>query len=73
MTISTTISTKGQIVIPATVREKYALTAGSKIEIEEENGTLILIPPTKLAYLCGSWRDLDTDNVLKEIENDRKD
>ena len=38
------ISKGQQITIPANIREALGLTIGSKVEIEEENGKIILKP-----------------------------
>jgi len=38
--------------------------------LEEEDGTKKLMP--KLRSLCGTWSDLDIEDVTKEIIEDRK-
>jgi AbrB family looped-hinge helix DNA binding protein len=41
----TTLSIKGQVVIPLSIREKMKLKAGQKFEVETmSDGTLLLIP-----------------------------
>ena len=40
----TQLSTKGQIVIPAQIREKYGLKPKSKVEIFDVEGQIILCP-----------------------------
>jgi AbrB family looped-hinge helix DNA binding protein len=40
------ISTKGQIVIPADVRESMKLEPGTRVALEIEGGTMILRPVT---------------------------
>jgi len=44
------LSTKGQIVIPAELRERYGLSAGSRFVVEDGKGCIILRPITE-AYI----------------------
>jgi antitoxin PrlF len=44
------LSTKGQIVIPAELRERYGLEAGTQFVVEDGKGCIILRPITK-AYI----------------------
>jgi AbrB family looped-hinge helix DNA binding protein len=43
------ITVKGQIVIPASLRCKYGIKAGSKIQIYDENDRIILKPITDVS------------------------
>jgi AbrB family looped-hinge helix DNA binding protein len=45
-TIYSSISTKGQLVIPAELREQMKLEAGTKVSIRREGNALILRPIT---------------------------
>lgn len=67
-----TISTKGQVIIPARLRKKYGLKKGRKIMFIEEPGYIKVMPPTDLRSLCGSWPDLDVDAFTKGIIEDRE-
>jgi AbrB family looped-hinge helix DNA binding protein len=67
-----TISTKGQVIIPARLRKKYGLKKGKKIMFIEEPGYIKVMPPTDLRSLCGSWPDLDVDAFTKGIIEDRE-
>jgi AbrB family looped-hinge helix DNA binding protein len=40
----TTVSSKGQVVIPRALREKYRLTAGTRLQIAETDKGLVLSP-----------------------------
>ncbi len=42
-----TVTTKGQVVIPAKLRKKYGIKIGTKIQFWEENGEIKLIPVTE--------------------------
>lgn len=41
------VTTKGQVVIPAKLRKKYGIKIGTKIQFEEENGEIIMLPLTE--------------------------
>ena len=68
-----TISAKGQVVIPASIRKKFNLIQGEKLAIMEEEGYIKMIPPADLTSLCGAWSDLDTRIVRKQIEDMRNE
>lgn len=38
------VTTKGQVVIPVDLREKYAIQKGTKVHFAEENGRIYLVP-----------------------------
>ncbi len=63
---------KGQIVIPARIRKKYALEEGSMLAVEEGEGVIKLMPKVKLRSLWGTWPELDIDTISKEIIEDRE-
>lgn len=44
--ISTVVSTKGQIVIPAGLREELGIKAGTRVAIQREGNHLVLQPIT---------------------------
>jgi len=48
---SITLSTKGQIIIPARIRKKYGMKKGEKLLITDENNYIKIIPKTRLADL----------------------
>jgi len=56
----TTLSSKGQIMIPAEIREQLKLSAGTKFSIQRDGQTLILRPitPEFIDSLCGSTEGL---------------
>jgi len=56
----TTLSTKGQIIIPAEIRDQMKLSAGTKLSIQRDGQTLILRPitPEFIDSLCGSTKGL---------------
>lgn len=42
--MTTKLSAKGQIVIPASIRKKYSLRAGSTIEILDFGNEIVIVP-----------------------------
>jgi AbrB family looped-hinge helix DNA binding protein len=57
--VFTTVSTKGQLVIPAQLREALGIEPGTRVAIRQEGSELILRPQTKevarqlIEELCG--------------------
>ncbi len=68
------MSTKGQVIIPAGIRKKYGLKKGEKLIIEDEDGYIKMIPKTTyLTLLCGTWPDLDTRVIRKQLDDMRRE
>ncbi|MBI3695716.1 MAG: AbrB/MazE/SpoVT family DNA-binding domain-containing protein [Acidobacteria bacterium] len=44
--METRATTKGQIVIPSALRRKYGIRQGTRIEVVDENGRIVLQPRT---------------------------
>ncbi len=56
--MKTTISTKGQVVLPRAVRDQPGFAPGAELEVRVENGNVVLIPaplfkPSTLDDLIG--------------------
>ncbi len=64
------ITVKGQIVIPASLRRKYGIKPGTKIQIYDDGERIILKPVTEALYgkLRGS---LKRKTALKVLMADR--
>lgn len=71
--METTATTKGQVVIPSSVRQKLGIKAGTRIhvELDEENGQIILKPITReyIERMAGKFRGLP---LVKDLERERK-
>jgi len=65
---SVTISPKFQMVIPKSVRERYSLRPGDKIEVIELDGRIELVPIRPVQQLKGFLKDVE--NTF-EREGDR--
>jgi AbrB family looped-hinge helix DNA binding protein len=45
--METVVSSKGQIVIPSTLRRKYQIKKGTKVEVTDRDGRIVLQPLTR--------------------------
>lgn len=78
--IFTTVSSKGQLVIPAAIREQLGIEAGTQVEVRVEGGHVILDPQT----MAAKFRKIDemqgytaggpsmTDTLLEERRRERE-
>ena len=53
-----TVTTKGQITIPAELRRKLEITEGTKLIVIDEEDALRLIPVPKLSQLAGIDKEI---------------
>lgn len=67
MSLSATVSSKGQVVIPAELRKKYGLEEGVKILFHDEDGQLFLEPNSFAAIyaLQGIYKDIPLEEALQ--------
>jgi AbrB family looped-hinge helix DNA binding protein len=65
------VTAKGQIVIPAALRRKYGISAGTKIQFYEENDRIILQPVTR-EYIDKVRGMFKGSGALKALMEDRK-
>ena len=70
-----TISSKGQLVIPATLRKKYGLKAGSRVSIDDRDGHFTVTPNPfdALLALRGSLSHIGEDVEGWWMEEKRKE
>ena len=74
----TKVSSKGQVVIPAELRERYGLNGGTRAVWREQKGQLVLTPVSQLLdELRGSLKPRPGqpsmfDELLKEHEGERE-
>jgi AbrB family looped-hinge helix DNA binding protein len=49
------VTTKGQLVVPARLRRKYGIKAGTKVFFEERDGEIVFRPvtPEYIRHVCG--------------------
>ena len=69
---TTTVSSKGRVVIPRAQRDKYRLTSGTRLEVAESDEGLVLAPlkQARSSRRQAGWRVLRGSakgtNALKE-------
>lgn len=73
-----TVSSKGQIVLPAELRRKYDIQAGSKLAVVDMAGSLYLVPVSDdpLSELRGMFKDrpgFSSEDFLAERRRERDD
>jgi AbrB family looped-hinge helix DNA binding protein len=77
--VFTTVSSKGQLVIPAAIREALGIEAGTRVAIRQEGTRLILEPETLAAKLrlikemrgCTAGLSSGTDMLLEDRRLER--
>jgi AbrB family looped-hinge helix DNA binding protein len=68
--METTLSTKGQIVLPRAIREKLGLRAGAKLSPRIVNGTIVLTPMRPAVGKARLVRDVETGlTITRAPEN----
>ena len=67
-----TVTTKGQLVIPSKLRRKYSIKEGTQVAFLEQENRLVLQPltPEFIRSLRGSLKD--KPSALKSLLEDRK-
>jgi AbrB family looped-hinge helix DNA binding protein len=62
----TKISSKGQMILPARIRKKYKLKAGSVVGVDEQDGKITVIPNPQNPY----DEMLALHGIMSHIEED---
>ena len=78
--VFTTVSTKGQMVIPASIRESLGIEPGTRIAVRQEGTRVILEPATLSAKLrlidemqgCTAGLPSGTDMLLEDRRLERE-
>jgi AbrB family looped-hinge helix DNA binding protein len=70
------VTTKGQLVIPARIRRRFGIKAGTRIRFVERDGEIVLQPVTSAAIrgLCGILKSETsaTADLLSERTRDKE-
>ncbi|NBC64383.1 MAG: AbrB/MazE/SpoVT family DNA-binding domain-containing protein [Bacteroidetes bacterium] len=69
--MKTTITKKGQIVIPAKLRKKYNIDPGTTIHVEDKDGKIVLTPITP-EYIRSLRGITEGSGALKMLEEERR-
>ena len=69
----TKLSTKGQVILPKTIRDARGWTAGTELVVEELPGGITLrplrpSPPSRLEDVAGCLRYTGTPKTLRQME-----
>jgi AbrB family looped-hinge helix DNA binding protein len=68
------VTSKGQVVVPARLRRKYGIKAGTRLNFTEENGRIVLQPVTKefIDSFCGVFPSKPGGkSAVQELLDDR--
>lgn len=68
--METSVTVKGQVVIPSKIRHRLGIKKGSKFHVEERNGEIILRPLTK-EYFQRMSGVLKGGGLVKALEETR--
>lgn len=71
MKMETTATSKGQIVIPSSIRQKLGIKEGTRIRIEE-NGKEIILTPLTREYVQSTRGKLRGKELLKALMVEKK-
>jgi AbrB family looped-hinge helix DNA binding protein len=71
---TTTLSTKGQLILPKMIRDAHGWNAGTRFVVEEAAGALVLrpltpAPPSRLDEVAGSAHYHGRPKTLSEMES----
>jgi len=72
--MKTSVTTKGQIVIPVALRRKYAIRKGTQIQVADDHGRIVLRPVTRQAtreLLDRLQGSLKGSGILKSLMEER--
>jgi len=74
-TYHVTLSSKGLLTLPISLRKKYNLEKGSDLKIIDEDGKLIMLPYSKASDLFGIAKGLETEvhNMIRELDQEHRE
>jgi len=70
-----TLSSKGLLTLPISLRKKYNLEKGSELEVIDEGGKLIVIPRSKASDLFGIAKGMDQaiHEMIEELDTEHRE
>ena len=71
----TTLSAKGQVVIPQPIRKTLGLKPGDRLDVESIEGSIVLRPRRNLLELAGAFAGADSlaDFIVEEHRREREE
>jgi len=71
--METTATTKGQVVIPSSVRRKLGIKTGTRIQVElDENNSQIILTPITREYIHSLRGRFRGKGLLKELMEEKE-
>ena len=67
-----TVTTKGQVTIPVELRRKFAIEKGSKVDVTEEAGKIVIRKLPSIFDLAGSGAGKGDPAGLKKMLDDMR-
>ncbi|MCO6040373.1 AbrB/MazE/SpoVT family DNA-binding domain-containing protein [Thermococcus alcaliphilus] len=72
--VTVKVSSKGQIVLPKSIREKFGIKAGDEVEILDFGDEIVLIPIKKGVKLRGLVKfDKPAKEILREVRKEEEE
>ena len=68
------VTSKGQVVVPARLRRKFGIKAGTRLNFTEANGNIVIQPVTRefIDSFCGLFKTKPGDkSAVQELLGDR--
>jgi AbrB family looped-hinge helix DNA binding protein len=72
MTETATVTSKSMITIPSSLRRKYGIKNGDKVQFVEVDGAIMMIPVKSLTEMHGMFREHAKDLIKGVRELDRE-
>ena len=70
-TVEAIVSSKGQVTLPAAMRAKLGIKAGSHIHFELREGELVIKPEIPMSAYYGMLKGFDLGDIEPEKEPDK--
>ncbi|WP_456365998.1 AbrB/MazE/SpoVT family DNA-binding domain-containing protein [Thermococcus sp.] len=71
--VTVKVSSKGQIVLPKIIREKFGIREGDEIEVLDLGDEIVLVPVKKNLKLRGLVRfERPVREILREVRNEEE-
>jgi AbrB family looped-hinge helix DNA binding protein len=67
------VTRKGQVTIPVEIRRKFGIEVGSKVEIVEQDGMIVIRKRPSIFDLAGSGADKGNTDELKRMLDQMRD
>lgn len=71
--MTVTVSTKGQMVIPSSIRKKYRIKPRSKVEFLDMGNEIVIVPIPNNSFIesRGALRGVNVEDLIKQRRKER--